>query len=217
MIYLKLYEEFSGFYTEKIMSDIKETARQNNVEIIFENTLTIDYPVGNLPVSGYFVDYGGAKLGVAMGKPVEDWIMVLLHESSHMDQWIEKSSYWTNSFINGRESVDYIDEWCSGKEFSEEQLDDFIKRSQDIEWDCEKRTIRKANKYNLPINEKEEIQKANSYILFYKMLKFTRKWSLPGKAPYSVKEVWSLMPENFDMDYNNIPENIKEAYLKYCF
>jgi hypothetical protein len=49
------------------------------------------------------------------------------------------------------------------------------------------------------------------------MLKEVRKWNVTGKAPYQIKEVWSQMPKTFDMDYYNVPENLKELYLKYCF
>ena len=217
MKYLRLYEELDQNLIDKLVQDTKNTADEHGVKIIFENTLTVPYAVGGFPCSGYFVDYGNPTLAVAMGKPVDQWVMVLAHESSHMDQWIEKSSAWTNNFVNGKESVDYIDEWCNGKDISEEELNDLIKRSIGEEWDCERRTIEKAKEYNLPINIKEEAQKANSYILFYTMLKETRKWNKPGQAPYQIKEVWSQMPDTFDMDYSVVPDEIKELYLKYCF
>lgn len=86
-----------------------------------------------------------------------------------------------------------------------------------VELDCEKRTIEKAKKYNLPVNIKEEIQKANSYILFYTFVKESRKWNTPGKAPYQIREVWSKMPDTFEIDYAQIPEDIRELYRKYCY
>lgn len=202
---------------QKLVEDIKNKAIDNGVEIILEDSKSVPYAIGDFPVSGYFIDYGNPTLAVATGKPLKEWIMVLSHEGSHMEQWIEKSPYWTNSFINGKEAVDYIDEWCGGKEMSERELDDICKRSREVEWDCEKRSIEKAKKYNLPINIKEEIQKANSYILFYTLVKETRKWSTPGKAPHNIKEVWSSMPDTFDMDYTIIPDHIRELYLKNCF
>lgn len=217
MKYLKLYEEFNQNLIDKLIEDTKEKAEQNGVKVILQDTPTVPYAVGGFPCSGYFVDYGNPTLVVATGKPIEQWVMVLAHESSHMDQWCEGVPEWTNNFVEGKESVDYIDEWCSGKEFTEGELNDFINRSIAVERDCEMRTIKKAQEYNLPINIEEETQKANSYILFYTMLKETRKWSTPGKEPYRIKEVWSQLPKTFDMDYSYVPEHIKEVYLKYCF
>ena len=217
MKYLKLFEDFNQSLIDQLVSDTKMTAEKNGVKIIFEQTKTIPYFVGGSPVSGYFIDYGTPTLAVAMGKPVDEWVMVLAHESSHMDQWIEKSSYWTNSFIDGREAVDHIDEWCVGRDLTEEELDNAVNRARGVELDCERRTIVKAKEFQLPINVDEEIQKANSYILFYTMIKYTRKWNKPGQAPYQIKEVWSRMPITFNMDYDNIPDDIKELYMKYCF
>ena len=217
MKYLKLYEEFNQDLIDKLIEDTKRTGEEHGVKIIFENSESVPYIVGGFPCSGYFVDYVNPTLAVAMGKPKEEFAMVIVHESCHMDQWIEKSPPWNNNFIDGKESVDYIDEGLSGKEFTPEELDNFIRRSIEVESDCERRTIEKAKSYNLPINIEEETQKANSYILFYSMLKEVRKWNVSGKAPYQIKEVWSQMPKTFDMDYYNVPENLKELYLKYCF
>lgn len=217
MKYLKLFEDFNQDSIDKVVQDITKKAEDNGVQIILEPTPTIPYAVGDFPCAGYFVSYGRPTLAVATGKPLKDWIMVLVHESSHMDQWLEGSKAWTNNFVDGKESVDYIDEWLSGKEMTEEEIDDLISRSIDVERDCEMRTIEKVKEYNLPVNVDEEIQKANSYILFYRMLKITRKWNKPGKAPYQIKEVWSQMPKTFYMDYSEVPEDLQELYLKYCF
>lgn len=220
MKYLKLFENFSQFSQELIdnlINDIRDSAEKNGVNVILEDTETIPYIIGGFPCSGYFVDYGKPTLGVAMKKPVEEFIMVLCHESCHMDQWIEKSDAWNNNFINGKEAVEWIDEWCGGLELSDSELERAVIAARGVELDCERRTINKAIKYKLPINIKEEIQKANSYILFYTMIKDTRKWNVPGKAPYQIKEVWSQMPATFDIDYTIVPDDIKELYNKYLF
>jgi hypothetical protein len=201
----------------KLIEETKKKAEENGVEVIMKETKTVPYAIGDFPVSGYFMDYGKPKLAVATGKPLKDWVMVLAHEGSHMDQWIEKSPYWTNSFIDGREAVEFIDEWCGGKEFTKTELDDICKRSLEVELDCEKRTLDKAIEYNLPVNVEEEIQKANSYILFYTFIKEVRKWNTPGKAPYQVKEVWSKMPKTFNMDYFTVSSEISELYKKFCY
>lgn len=215
-LFLESSEEMTPEINQ-LVEDTKKKAEENGVKLIIQDSKTVPYAVGDFPVSGYFIDYGSPTLAVATGKPLKDWVMVLAHEGSHMEQWIENSPFWKNSFINGREAVEYIDEWCGGKEFSKEEIDDICKRALEVELDCEKRTVEKAIKYNLPVNVEEEIQKANSYILFYTFIKEIRKWNTTGKAPYQVKEVWSKMPTTFEMDYFTVPEEISEIYRKYCY
>lgn len=202
---------------EQIIEDVKIKTKKYNVRLILNNTKSVKYPGSGFLVSGYFIDYGQPTLAVAMNNPQSEWVMVLLHESSHMDQWIEKSKYWTKSFIKDKESVDFIDEWINGKELTKKEIKNVIRRSREVEWDCEMRTIEKAKIYGLPNNIENEIKKANSYIWLYTLLEETRKWTKNGRAPYRVKQVWSKMPSTFDFDYSTIPEDIKKLYLKYCY
>lgn len=201
--------------TQGLIHDTKKQARDNGVKLILPDSITIPYPRGNFEVNGYFVAYEEPTLAVAVGKPLNDWIMILAHEGSHMEQWIEKSPYWINSFIDGKEAVDHLDEWCSGREMTKEELDNVFRRSREIEWDCERRTIEKAKKYNLPVKISEEIQKANSYIFLYSLMREFKRW--PDKRPYQVREIWSRLPDSFDVDYDHIPEKIKELYWKFCY
>jgi hypothetical protein len=218
MNYIRTYESFkSNESFNKLLEDSKVKCQKHGVKFITVDSNTIQYPVGQVPVSGYFIDNGHPELGVAIGKPVEAWSAILAHESSHMDQWLENSKYWTGNYIDGKEAVDYLDEWISGKEFTSEEVQRFVDAAIGVEWDCERRTVEKIKEYKLPLNSIEETQKANSYILFYTMLKETRKWNKPGQAPYLIKKVWSQMPKTFDMDYSIVPDSLRELYMKYCF
>jgi hypothetical protein len=218
MKYLKYYNVFENSSYDMLINDMEETAKKHGVKTLFPNTNTVPYITG-AEVSGYFVDNGEPTLACAVGGDIKRWGPILAHESSHMDQWIEKSKYWTNNYYKGRESVDWLDEWCEGKvDLSDSEVDDLINRAIGVELDCEKRTIEKEKKYNIPVNITEEIQKSISYILFYRFLKESKKWNTPGKAPYLIPEVYKLMPESFDdMDFTIVPEDIKKAYYKYCY
>lgn len=218
MRYIKTYESFTtNEPADRLLEDTRVKCEKHGVKFVTTDTEHVQYPVGSVPVSGYFIDYGKPELGVAIGRPVEIWSATLAHESSHMDQWLEKSKYWIGNYINDKEAVDYLDEWIAGTEYTPEEIDTYVNAAIGVEWDCERRTVEKIKEYNLPLDPIEETQKANSYILFYTMLKETRKWNKPGKAPYLIKEVWSQMPKTFDIDYSVVPENIKDLYLKYCF
>lgn len=124
-----------------------------------------------------------------------------------------------NSYVPGTifETVDIVMLWIENKiELNENQLDEYIKLSRNVELDCERRSVSKIEAFNLPINVKEYIQKANSYIFFYTAMKKTKAWYVPGKEPYRNKEVWSLCSDIFldDDDYENVSENLMNEYKK---
>lgn len=219
MRYIYNYNLFENSKFEILIKDIKEKAIEYGVTLILPETNTVKYITGESEVSGYFVDNGNPTLACAIGGDIKRWGPILAHESSHMDQWIEKCKEWTENYYKGKEAVDWLDEWCSEKvNLSDSEVDDLINRAINVELDCEKRTIEKEINYDLPVNIEEEIQKSISYILFYRFLKESKKWNSPGKAPYLIKEVWSLMPKSFESaNFEIVPDNIKDAYYKYCY
>lgn len=198
---------------------IEEVAQKNNVQFTLSPDTHIAYPTTKDLVNGYMIEFPKKELAVATGKSLELWLPILVHESSHLDQLLEKSSYWYDSYIPGTtfETVDIIMLWIEGKiELSDVQLNNYIKLSRNVELDCERRTVEKIKKFNLPLNIADCIQKANSYIFFYTAMKKTKSWYIPGKEPYRTKEVWSLCPTEFltDDEYENVPENLMQEYFK---
>ena len=218
MKYLKSFKVFENNSFDKLIDDITKTANENGVKLLLPETDGVPYITG-AHVSGYFIDNGEPTLACGIGGDIMKWGPILAHESSHMDQWIENCKEWTDNYWKGRECVDWLDEWCQDKiELEDNEVDEIINRAIAVELDCEKRTIQKEIKYQIPVNIEEEIQKSISYILFYRFIKDSKKWNAPGKAPYKIKEVWSLMPKRFeDCDFTVVPDNIKEAYYKYCY
>lgn len=168
--------------------------------------------------NGYFdaTNNGQPTLAVACGQPQENWLITFLHESCHMDQWIEKTKEWNDCIVaDNVESLDLVDLWLDRKiELSPRQLNRYINTSRNIELDCEKRAVNKIKKYKLPVNTEEYIQRANAYIFFYTLIKKTRKWYKIESAPYNNKEVWSQMPDYFISNYNKIPKKEEEILLK---
>jgi hypothetical protein len=159
-------------------------------------------PVPGVQCSGYFNPDDGPH--VAIGKPTHQWVTVLAHEYCHFLQWKESAKVWKDvEFTIGNDTFDsstVIDEWLGGKEFSKEVLDKAFNAIMKLELDCERRTVALLKKLKAPINIKEYIQKANSYILFYRECRRTRKWYDPLSPPYEQKEIWSKMPSTFKLD-----------------
>ena len=214
---------------KEVIRDIAIKARSEGVKFLISNEDKIDY-VGdsNIKVSGYF-DGGGSILGIAIGKDKKEWFPILLHESSHMDQWREGIQLWKDIVITkgdiidsefeGRDVYDLMDEYVGGTEFKEGDLNEILLRCIRLELDCERRTFRKIIDYSLKeYDQFEYIQKANSYIMFYGAIKKYRKWY--KKPPYEIKEVWSQMPYYFLEDYNkylNPSQDKLELFEKHCF
>lgn len=193
------------------IEDLKEMAKENNINLKLVKTPGVKYVGSDFMVNGYF-DEVSRTLACSLGKDISQWLPVLLHEGSHMDQFLEQVPSWTNNV-----GLDKTDEWLSGEDVDLELISKEIKTSIDVELDCEKRTVEKIKKYNLQniIDVKEYIQKSNAYILFYLWMKKNRKWYTIGKEPYNIPQVVSSMPSNFDINYTQLDPKIEEIFDKY--
>lgn len=151
--------------------------------------------------SGFFDE---SDLMVAGGK--KDWLDVLVHESCHMDQFLEKCPLWEQGDVG----ITTIDAWTSGKDFTEKKL---VKAFQDtilLELDCEKRSLKKFKKYKLNISSEQYIKQVNSYVLSYWATYRDRKWY---PFPYNNPKVVRRMPDYFLPD--DVYMNPQNDYLRY--
>ena len=64
------------------------------------------------------------------------------------------------------------------------------------------------------MNQEEYAQKANSYVLFYHLVKKHRRWNKIGQEPYSLKEVWSQMPKHMNLDHTQITPELSSVLEK---
>lgn len=140
----------------------------------------------DIECSGY---YDEADLVVAAGK--KEWVDVLVHESCHLDQYIEKVPIWEN----GEAGITLIDSWLTkNKKISMKRIEQAIKNTILLELDCEKRTVKKMQKYKIPFNKENYIQKANSYLFSYWATLRDKKWF---PFPYEKPEIYKKMPNYF--------------------
>jgi len=145
------------------------------------------------------------KLVVA-GKS-KDWLGVLAHEYAHLTQWKDKS---TNIWQTGSTGVTHLDDWLGGKKIR--SIKKAIQQSRDLELDNEKRTVKLIKKWKLPIDLNDYIKKANAYIQFYNWMRYSKRWSSPGNAPYGNKAIYEAMPPNFRMNYNKMSDKYLKLY-----
>lgn len=199
--------------TQQYIDQITQKAAQYGVEVSLIPQSRIPYSTcTDLLVSGYFVDRPHPQLAVGTDKPLNDWLGILVHEACHMDQWIEQSTEWNNIIVQGREAVDWIDDWIKGENNLPLPIEDLIDRARSVEWDCERRAHAAIIKYNLPIDPNQYAQKANAYVYFYNHLLKTRAWNGPHNSPYETQRVWSYAPNHFNDTTGKTPASLQNAF-----
>ena len=187
--------------TKKLLTDTIETCLKSkcNFKISAKDHVIID----GIKCSGW---YDESDLVVAGGK--KEWLDVLVHESCHMDQFLEGYKYWKR----GDDSLSMIDKWLAGKRKTRNEL---VKATKDVimlELDCERRAVQKMKKYKIPFNAGLYTQKANSYLFGYWATLRDRKWFA---FPYEQKKIYGKMPKVFlePKEYLNNYEKFLSLYV----
>lgn len=187
---------------ELFISDLKQQCKDHGIKLYLPKTKNVKLEIGYS--KGYFDE---ETLACAIGG--KGWLPILIHESCHLDQFIEKSPLWAKA------SDTLMDEWLSGKPI--DNPDHHIDVMKWLELDCEKRAVRKFRKYKIKFNEREYIQKANSYVQFYNYMKYSRKWCNRKNTPYTNKNVWGNMPCKFVRKswYNTIGADELKLFIRH--
>lgn len=190
---------------EKFIDDLKKQCSDNGINLYLPDTKNVKIDNGNF-ARGYFDE---VTLACAMGR--NDFIFTLVHESCHLDQFLEKSELWVKA------SDSLLDDWLAGK-----NIDNIQKHIDSLKWlelDCEKRAVKKMKKYKIPFNEYTYIQKANAYVQFYNFMGFSRRWCKKQNTPYGNRNVWSEMPGVFVRRswYNGIGEHEMKVFIRNNF
>jgi len=135
--------------------------------------------------SGYFDD---RDLYVAAGK--KDWVDVLVHESCHLDQFVEKHPLW----LKADTGITMIEKWCKGAQYSKDRIIQAFRDTIELELDCEKRSEKKIKKFKLDIDLVRYRKQVNSYLFSYWATYRNKKW---WAFPYNNPKIVRRMPEVF--------------------
>ena len=200
------------------LNSIKEFCIKNGIEYNFPDTPKVSYPgQEEMKVSGFFDDTPRPIIACAIGKPEYDWAQILVHESCHMDQWMEDSEFWKGMKSGDIPADKVMDEWLYGKDFEMKVVEESIDTLLKLELDCEIRSAKKIIDMNLPINIDNYVKGANAYLYFYPIMLKTRKWC--DKAPYEVSDIFDVMPNTFlnAKEYYLFSSELLEIYKKECY
>jgi hypothetical protein len=203
-------------FSSKLLKLVSKKVASTKTKLVINEGPFVE-PAPGVQCSGFFSPQEG--LHIAIGKPISQWVTVLAHEYCHLLQWRKSAKVWKDvEFSIGKDSFDsstVIDEWLGGKEFSEEVLDRAFDAIISLELDCERRTALLLKKLKAPIDIEEYTQKANSYVLFYRECRKTRKWYDPLSPPYEQKEIWSKMPSTFQYNIEDVVYPMLDVPRKY--
>jgi hypothetical protein len=162
-------------------------------------------PVPSIRCTGYFDDEN-KTLQVAMKQ--KDSFEILVHEYSHLTQWIDKVPV----YMKANKYLLAVDKWIAGTNLPSAVVDAAIQGTVDLELDNEKRSVKLIAKYNLSIDKENYIKKANAYLYFYHWMKNTRKWSTPNNLPYRNKNIVAAMPTTFRGKYDKLPKRFEKLF-----
>lgn len=196
-----------------IVQSVIDKATEHNVHVWLSSNRLVPVNDGS-QCNGFFEDEPKPKLAVACGQDPQKWIQILLHESSHMDQWIEKSPYWTNGKFCGIEAINVIELWIRRYiEFQDDKKWKIVRAARNVELDCERRTAIKIANLDIGINPEQYTVRANAYVLFYNIIGLHRRWYTPGREPYNIPEIYNAMPTVFHDDAWYEPINMSMPIL----
>ena len=196
--------------TDSFLVHVQKTLNESKVEL---NLSLTDYVMfDNVKSNGCFLS-GTPALSISVGKPIEKWLPVLVHEYSHFTQWKESAKVWMD-LATGEEN--YIWEWIEGKSYPLDYIKTLIKKVRDMELDCEKRTVENIKKFNLPINYRLYVRASNAYICFYSYMLLKRKWYHIGREPYTNTKILLKMSNKFDMNYDKLDNELVKLYKECC-
>lgn len=192
---------------QKFIKDLRHKCKKYSIKLKMYNTSSVPLGRGKMKSIGYF---DGECLVISKNHPA--FLEILVHESCHMDQWLENCGVWVKD-----EFTINLDDWLLGKEEDITLVKNAISSSRNLELDCEKRTIKKIKKWNLPIDTKLYIQRANTYVQYYNYLLETREWLSPKNSPHHREEIYSQMPSTFQNAkyYKKLPTKTRKLFKEH--
>ena len=185
---------------DDLVKHIKQECKKHDVKLKIGRGKTVK--MDTIRVGGYF-DSDNRILTAASKSSA--YKTLLAHEYCHLTQYVDKFHLWD---LCG-DSMTKIEKYLNGEDVPD--IEKAIAISRDLELDNEKRTTALLDEYDLDVDKGLYIKQSNAYILFYNYMVHSRRWSKPGKAPYTNERIIAAMSDKFDMDYTNIhnPKIIK--------
>lgn len=192
----------------RFIEDLETKCKEYGVKLVLYDMKFIENDGDKF--GGWF-DADNKELHCAFPDKIQTkYVELLVHESCHMDQWIENTKYWTIE----RRNNSLTEVWKILKGEKVNKLKYHLRNVQMMEAECEKMSIEKIKDYDLGINIERYAMKANSYLLFYSVLVETKKWT--DYPPYKFKDIWRGLPDKILSNFE-ISGDLKQLYFDKCY
>ena len=173
----------------------------------------------NMVPTEYYDELSGswddAEKTLTIATDSKNWVEVLAHEFGHFQQW--KARKFDGYIYDEVYGSSVFDDWLAGnKKLSPERVDEMTAAMQACEMDAEQRAYHLLKRFKVKTSLPRYIQKANAYVLFYKVMAKHRQWcdkQSPSKNPAILK----LMPTTWVTDFNDLPEGFEKLVVDDCF
>lgn len=199
----------------ELLGEIVTECIENGFSVKLINSETVDLEdskLEGLSSSGFF-DPASRVLAVAIGKSIDKWIPLLVHEFNHFLQWLNNPKKAAST----AKSYELLWKCVSGDigNMSEKRIRKNLLPAIQYELECERATVNMLLAFDIPIDITSYIKGANSQLYFYSMIAKYKEWYII--PPYEVPELVSLMPIALQRDYSILPSGAEELYVKNCF
>ena len=126
--------------------------------------------VGGARCEGYF-NYGKTKKErrIVVARKSQTWLYVLAHEYCHFLQWLEYPSWYSNKFDISQDIVNNVSVGFINKKWTKRQIRNAFLLVAHNERDCERRTVKLLEKWDITFNKDVYIKKANLYVYLHHM------------------------------------------------
>jgi hypothetical protein len=192
---------------KQFVAHVKRRCTVNKIELVMSPSRNVVITDSfSTDCSGYFDDVN-RTLVVACGKPFKDWIEIMVHEYSHMEQWLtdERWGHWTDCCLD-------LWDWLDGDvELDEVQMKVMIDGMIELERDCEVRALENIRKWKLPINKTRYARKANLYLYSYRVMPIIKKFPT---GLYDNKALIDMCPSRIGKRYETVPKDVMELIIK---
>lgn len=193
-----LISECSHREVKRFLADIKKELDKHDITLSFDSNLS---RIGEGDAGCFFPDK--KLLKCYMNNDGFNFLGVLAHERSHVvNQWATRSETWV-----AFEELEFNPEEIIKQKKIPPALTKYRRATINLEWECEKETIKLLKKYNLPLNIDKYIQTANLVLYSYVYMFARKHWpKLRKKDQVTMEEqmpttlisrdqfVWSKMP-----------------------
>ena len=196
---------------------VRSVAKENGIRVYLPTAKTVYDKVDKVRLGGYF-DVENMTLACACKVyPIQLWLGTLAHEYGHMCQWLEETEIW-NRRIAGQCPETIFWSWLT---YQKDPPARILKRSIDtlkeVELDAERRAVKTAIEFDLPLDLDHYRRQSEAYIHLYNVIAKVRKWPKVGCYPTRFPSILKVMPGTLRGSFKTTPWSVEKLIRQKCF